>query len=168
VIQVNAGEWQGLGDLSAEMIEAVRPRAEATMKQALVMAEGELKRTLTGQRRGRVYQVSKTGAPHVASAPGEAPAVLHDRLRGSVTHEGPRWEGDALTGDWGVGPIEYARRLEFGGMHIVPRDVAVQVAAGEWRVVKAGTEIKTEARPYLAPTEERIRPMIDALFEAGV
>ena len=168
MIQIAGGQWEGLEGMTEEIFAAIRPRAEVTFMQALLLAEGELKRTLTGQRTGRTYQVSKTGKPHVASAPGEPPAVLHDRLRGSVNHTEPKWEGDTLSAEWGVGPVEYARRLEYGGVSIVPHDVAVQVAPGEWRVVKAGTVIKTEARPYLEPTEERVRPQIDALFEAGV
>ena len=168
MIEIVGGKWEGLEGMTEEIFAALRPRAEVTFMAAVLLAEGELRKTLSRQPTGRMYQITKTGPAHIASAPGEPPAVLHDRLRGSVNHTDPKWEGDTLSAEWGVGPVEYARRLEFGGMSIVPHDVTVQVAPGVWRVVKAGTVIKIAARPYLAPTEERIRPQIDALFEAGI
>jgi hypothetical protein len=143
------------------MLDEIRLEAEAAMKTALVLFEGEVKKTLTGSRSGRTYKVSKTGRLHVASAPGEAPAVLMGNLRNSVGHSGPEWDGRyTIQGEVGPGLGQeptgdspdpgkaYARRLELGGAD------------------SRGTMI--EPRPYMAPTGQRVEPRIEAIFRDRV
>lgn len=180
MLDIPAGRWEGLDGLSDEAIEELRPKAEHTVKRALVYAEGEVKQTLTGPRSGRAYQVSQRGPLHIASAPGEAPAVLFGNLRNSVGHNGPAWDGLTVGGEFGVGlgvrlrgraskgdQPSYALRLEFGGVHTVRETVRVRID-GQWRTVKAGTVIRILPRPYMEPTVQRIAPVIERMFEEGV
>ena len=180
MISAESGDWEGLDGFTDEILQEMRPKAENLVKDALVFFEGSVKTKLTGSRSGRSYQVSRTGALHVASAPGEPPASLYGNLRNSIGHRGPEWDGWTVEGEVGPGlgtrpagpnaqdPESYARRLEWGGISIVPRDVRVQVAPGEWRVVKAGTIIRILPRPYLQPTEDEVRPVIERMFEDGI
>lgn len=151
---VTSDEWEGLDGLGEELLRELRPRAEQAVKRAAVYFEGELKKTLTGRRSGRTYRVSRTGTLHVASAPGEPPAVLTGALRNSIGHSRPRWEGLAVSSEVGTGlgagnaSEAYARRLEFGGadsrgVYIAPR-------------------------PYMAPTAERVEPVIGAMWERAL
>lgn len=161
MISFEQSKWEGLDGLGEELLKTLRPKVTKLVKQALVYAESELKITLTGRRHGRTYRVNKGGRKkqHIASAPGEPPAVLWGNLRMSVGHTKPEWDGDqAYGGEWGIGlgqkpktgedPKSYAVRLEYGG------------------VDKRG--VKLEARPYMAPTEERIRPVIEKAFREGI
>jgi hypothetical protein len=159
LLSLNAGEWEGLDGMGEEILNELRPRAEALVKQGLLLAESAVKRRLSGARSGRTYRVSRTGRLHVASAPGESPAVMFGNLRNSIGHSGPTWEGYAVGGEYGPGlgtmpgdatadPMSYARRLELGGVD--SRGVMI------------------EARPYMAPAAEEVRPVIERLFEEGV
>lgn len=91
MIRVNDSEWEGLDGMGEEELRELRPRAERVMKRAALHFQNELKRTLTGRRSGRTYVISRTGKVHVASAPGEPPAVLFGALRNSIGHRGPVW-----------------------------------------------------------------------------
>lgn len=156
MINVGPGEWEGLEGLSESLLQEIRPEATIAMKEALVRFEGIIKETLTGARSGRSYKVSKTGRLHVASAPGEPPAVLFGNLRNSVGHNGPTWNRWTVFGTVGVGLGQapggatpdpsrtYARRLELGG--IDSRGVMIQ------------------ARPYMAPSAVKAEPIIGALI----
>ena len=152
------GFWSGLEDLAEDALADTRPRAERCVRAVAVMFSGEIKRTLVGRRTGRPYKVSKKGKLHIASAPGEPPAKLFGNLGGSIGYSPPTWTdgGMVVWSEVGVGlgqapklevdPARtYARRLEFGGMD--------------------SRGIMIEARPYLAPTEERVRGAIDAILE---
>lgn len=81
----------------------------AGMERGSAWLEGTVKRSFkpgTGRayRRGRKW--------HIASAPGQPPAVDTGRLRASITHE-VRKEGDQIVGLVGTN-VEYAPHLEFG------------------------------------------------------
>lgn len=88
---------------------------------------------------------------HVASAPGEAPAVLFGNLRMSVGHSKPSWEGFTISQSVGPGlgtsPTDgspdpgdaYARRLEYGGGNIF-------------------------ARPYMEPSVQEAQDPMDQVF----
>src|SRR5690554_2285919 len=89
MIAVESGKWEGLEELEESLLAEVRPGAAHSVKQAAMHMQNEVKKTLTGARSGRSYRVSKKGAVHIASAPGEPPAVLFGNLRNSVGHEGP-------------------------------------------------------------------------------
>jgi len=161
VIRFNAGEWEGIDGMGEDMLRELRPVAEKAMTAGGIRFRSELRKTLTGTRTGREYKVSKTGALHVASAPGEAPAVLFGNLRNSMGFTEPKWEGWTLAMEVGsglgigsdVGDPEaavanaYARRLEYGG--------------------EDSRGVKIAARPYMGPTELRMEPILDALFRGA-
>lgn len=152
MIQFNAGEWEGLEGKAEELMAELRPRAERAVKQAGTLAESTVKQTLTGKRSGRTYKVSRTGRLHVASAPGEPPAVLFGNLRNSVGHTDPEWVGDGVETTFGPGLgttaeglVEtYARRLEYGGVD--------------------SRGVKLEARPYMKPSVDKLLPQLERLF----
>ncbi|MFA5604189.1 MAG: hypothetical protein WDA12_05015 [Bacilli bacterium] len=162
------------------MISDLMRRGEITMKAFLLMFEGDVKSRLSGARTGRHYIVSKTGPAHIASAPGESPARLHGHLANSIGHSGPFWKSkNELIGEVGSGlgigvndpsnnASSYARRLEFGGVHIVPRTVPVRIHTGEWRMVKAGTQIRILPRPYMGPSAEKMRVVAEKMFDQRV
>lgn len=161
MIGVNASEWEGLDSLAEDELEALRPKAERVMWDAGMRFQSALKQKLSGSRTGRTYKVSKTGALHVASAPGEPPAVLFGALRNSMGFGRPKWRGLTLEMEVGsglgvgrdTGPGEadtYSRRLEFGGISFHP-----------WPV-------KIEARPYMEPVSVAMDPVIQRLFKAGL
>lgn len=98
---------------SSELRRGVARNVEA----AATLLQGELKRTLRGQRSGALYPV-RPGSPTVyrASAPGEPPAVATGRLLNSVE------AASAGKARWLVGtPLKYGRHLEFGTIHMRPR-----------------------------------------------
>jgi len=156
VIQFDAGKWEGLDGLGQDVLREMRPRAERLMKTAGTVAEGEVKRTLTGARHGRTYRVSRTGKLHRASAPGEPPAVLTGALRNSVGHTDPEWRGWEVYFQFGPGlgvsaggEVEgYARRLEYGGAD--------------------SRGIMIEARPYMEPSVQRLEPQLERLFAGSL
>lgn len=154
MLDIKSVEWENLEGLGDELLEEMRPAAIDVMIRIGVLGTNELKKTLTGKRSGRVYTVSRTGALHVASAPGEPPAVLFGNLRNSMGYSRPRWRGliieieiGSALGQGSSGGRDvsdaYARRLEYGGtdsrgVYIAPR-------------------------PYMDPTFERVDPRIDEM-----
>lgn len=80
---------------------------------------------------------------HIASAPGESPAVLTGLLRRSITQSPVAWDGQTVSATVGTNVV-YARRLEFGG------------------VDRRGVRILP--RPYVAPTMLVEEPMLDAIL----
>lgn len=157
MIRFRDSEWEGLDGMGEEELRELRPRAERAVKRAGLHFQNELKRTLTGRRSGRTYRISRTGKLHVASAPGEPPAVLFGALRNSIGHRGPEWRAWTVQVEVGVGlgtrasgdvnPEEYATRLEFGG---------------------ASRGVYIAPRPYMAPTAARVEPTIERMFEAAL
>lgn len=150
----DTAKWEGLEGLSDELLEELLPDAIAVVEDAANYFVGELKTTLTGTRTGRPYKVSKRGPLHIASAPGEPPAVLTGALRNSIGKEDVRvvdrvvietnvGTGLGVTADRDLAP-NYAARLEFGG------------------VDQRGVRILP--RPYMEPTALRVTPVIDAMF----
>lgn len=157
MISFDAGDrWENLDDMGDEILEDLKAKGDGLMMTAGTLAVTEVKNTLTGTRSGRTYKVSKTGKLHVASAPGEPPAVLFGHLRNSVGHTRPVWSGWEISIEYGPGlganaegVVEtYARRLEYGG--------------GDSR----GVMIK--ARPYMLPSADRLEPVLERLFEDGL
>jgi hypothetical protein len=158
------GEWSGIEGMGVAILQSLRPGAERAVLKAELLLVSETQKTLAGTRHGRTYEITKTGRIHIASAPGEAPAVLNNRLRQSITFTDPKWEGWTVSGEVGTN-IVYARRMEFGGVHTVRKTVRVRIA-GQWRTVKAGTVIRILPRPWMAPTVARVEPMIHAIFDS--
>lgn len=159
MIDFDGGRWEGLDGLGQELLRQERPRAERGVMQGAIHLENQVKRTLTGARSGRIYRVSKKGAVHVASAPGEPPAVLYGNLRNSVGHSDLEWEtpwvvvvlvgpglGQKPRGGAPDPSRSYARRLEYGGVD--SRGVLIL------------------PRPYMEPTVQRERATVHRLMEA--
>lgn len=157
MIQFDGGDkWEGLDRLDEDIWEELKPRAFDAMMDAGVMAQSTVREMLSHPGTGRTYKVSKTGALHRASAPGEPPAVLHGHLRNSIGHSRPAWSGGEISLEYGPGlgvsasgEVEtYSRRLEYGGAD--SRGVVIL------------------PRPYMEPSERALEPLLERLFEARI
>lgn len=153
------GHWENEEELGADALLAeVRGPAVVAVRAAAIYFSSEVKRTLTGRRTGRAYVLGSR--VHIASAPGEPPAVLYGNLRNSVGYSEPRWEGLVVTSEVGPGlgqapaagapdPAKsYARRLELGGVD--------------------SRGVRILPRPYMEPTALRVAPVIEAMLKREV
>jgi len=94
---------------------------ESEVTQWLVIGANEIRNTIILSMRntpktGRHYKVSKTGKPHIASSPGNAPAIRSGDLIRSIIFDARPWEvevGSILEG--------YPEYLEFGTKKMEPR-----------------------------------------------
>ena len=134
----------GMEGFAEELLDELRPRAAAAVRDGAILLESQMKHVLTGRRHGRPYKTSKTGRLHIASAPGEPPAVMFGRLRNSIAHTDPEWDGDQVEAETGTN-IVYARRLEEGG-----RD---------------SRGVYIAPRPYARPAMEQATPAIERRLE---
>ena len=134
MISMNAGDWQGLEGMGEEMLREMKPKAERLMWKAGTKFQAALKLKLSGRRSGIPYPASKRGPAHVASAPGEPPAVWHGALRDSMGFSRPKWVGWMVSMEVGSGlgvggdgkeSPAYARRLEYGGISFHPWPVKI-------------------------------------------
>lgn len=137
-----AGSWIGIGGFMDREFEDSKVPAERALTKALLLTERAIKKKLTGRRTGRVYIID--GRRHVASAPGEPPATLYGDLRKSITHVGPFWERDILTGEVGS-DLPKANMLEYGGItsngaRILPRPFLEPVMLEEEGRIDAALE----------------------------
>jgi HK97 gp10 family phage protein len=115
--------------------------ARSNLEKACVHLTNETKKTLTGQRHGRVYRVVGTKhAYYTASAPGEPPAVRTGRLRNSIKYV-IVGGGLRLLGRVGTS-LDYAPHLEFGTRNMAPR-------------------------PFLMPTYEKERLKLKRILGGG-
>lgn len=115
--------------------------ARSNLEKACIHLTNETKKTLTGQRHGRVYRVVGTKhAYYTASAPGEPPAVRTGRLRNSIKYV-IVGGGLRLTGWVGTG-LDYAPHLECGTRNMAPR-------------------------PFLMPTYEKERLKLKRILGGG-
>lgn len=117
-----------------QVVADVEGGTRANAQAAALFAEAEIKRTLHGQRSGHTYIVTKTGRPHTASAPGEAPARLAGDLVGSIT-TAPDPSSTAL---YYVGSDKlYAPILELGSKYMEPRPFFVTSINAALRKIRA-------------------------------
>lgn len=110
--------------------EELHAKAAAEVRKAILRTEVEIKKSMASAKHGRLYRVSKTGKPHQASAPGEAPAMDTGALANSIHTEmiGP------LTGIVYTNQ-EYAAALEFGFARLAARPFmrpAVEIVAPQF------------------------------------
>jgi len=176
VISFDAGDkWENLDGMGDELLEELKAKGHGLMMTAGGMAVSEVKNTLTGTRSGTPYLVPGTTITHIGAAAGEPPAVLHGHLRNSVGHSPPVWTGWEIGIEYGPGlgvgadgsVSGYAVRMEYGGVSVMPKTVRVRFIDG-WRVIKAGTVSRTKPHPYMAPSAERLEPILERLFEEGL
>ena len=99
-------------------------------------AEAKLKKKLSQSGTGLSYPRTKDGKVHVASAPGEPPAVDYGRLRSSVKstilQKAPT---GLITVSVGGAMVKYAKWLEFGTSRIKPRpffQITIRNNLGWW------------------------------------
>ncbi len=116
---------------------AVRRRLARIVAQTALAVEGDARGAMAEAKHGRSYR-RRGGRLHVASAPGEAPAIDTGALAGSVQ----AGEAGPLAWEVAVG-AEYGAILEFGSEHIEPR-------------------------PFLGPAVEAQREAFEAACEAAV
>jgi hypothetical protein len=150
MLRFEDGEWQNLEGMGLELLEQLREPAEIGVLDAVMHLEEEVKRTLSadsGGRTGRTYIVSRSGKPHIASAPGEPPAVLFGQLYRSITHSPAEWDRWTVAA-WIGTNVEYAMILEYGGI--------------------AGNGARILPRPYLEPTVLREQERVGEILEAAL
>ena len=155
MISFTSKQWEGLEGLDLELLRELKPKATRLMFDVGTRFQAELKTKLTGKRSGRMYKKPHSQATYIASAPGEAPASPTGALRNSMGFSKPKWAGWTVSievgsglGVGGEGKISpaYARRMEFGGID--------------------SRGVRIAARPYMAPTAEKMEPILARLFEA--
>lgn len=144
MLEFDATEWQGVDGFGLEALERLRQPAEDGVVLAAMHFQEGVKKTLEGKRSGRIYKVSKTGKPHIASAPGEAPAIMFGQLYRSIAVSPPEWDGWAVAASIGTN-LAQARRLEFGGVD--------------------SRGVRILPRPYFEPTVLREMAAVEALLQ---
>lgn len=149
-------------------MELVRAKTQAAVAEALnasmLILSSSIRTMLSQPGTGRQYRRSagigrrarnaRQAGVHVASAPGRPPAVDTNRLRASFTVSSVPKQGSRSSGtDAFVANVQEPTRtvLTFGSR--VP--YAVFLEFGTRRVRR---------RPYIAPTLEKFRPRLPAIF----
>jgi hypothetical protein len=96
-----------------DLVAAMPGKVKRVVRTTALSIETDMKRRMQGQKSGRLYR--RGGKIHVASAPGEAPAIDTSLLINSIqsTHEGFTSWIDVFA--------DYGGDLEFGTTHIAPR-----------------------------------------------
>lgn len=107
------GDMYTLRSAIPDMVKAMPERVRKVVRETALAIETDAKRRMQGPKSGRIYR--RGGKLHVASAPGEAPAIDTGLLIDSIqtTHEG-------LT-SWVNVFSDYGRNLELGTHQIAPR-----------------------------------------------
>ena len=105
-----------LNELSGQL----RRLASRAVREELMAITKDVKMDMAQTKSGGLYLRSKTGAPHQASAPGEAPAIDSGALVNSIQTElvsatAERAEVQVFTN------MKYAPPLEYGTAHIEAR-----------------------------------------------
>ena len=160
-------ESGGGEDFVAELLGQTEARGEMAVFDAIQHLRTKTIERLTGQRSGRTYFVpGEQNATYTASLPGQAPASATGKLRQNINAEGPTNDGREISGRVGVDlrVVPYARRLEYGGVHFQRRDQVVRFPDG-FRLIRAGTVIRTAPRPYLRPTFDQERAAVESMMQ---
>lgn len=92
-----------------------RRLAGQVVAKAAMDIEARVKQSMEGPKHGKMY-IKSTGVIHVASAPGEAPAIDTGALH-NATRAIPKGEMEW----WVVMDTEYAMHLEFGTRRMAAR-----------------------------------------------
>lgn len=104
----------------------LRAKASQAVRKTTFDIERGVKTSMGGPRSGRAYP-RPGGRMHIASAPGEPPAIDYGTLVNSIASEFP---GDLQ----GVvfSSVPYSAYLEFGTSRIAPRPAWVPAAEAAW------------------------------------
>ena len=102
-------------DSTPELFQKLEKAVGRFVRKGAVYIEGELKASMAEPKSGRAYPRGKDGV-HIASAPGESPAVDSGNLTGSIAV----LMESTLEARIGT-PIEYAAYLEEGTSRMAPR-----------------------------------------------
>ena len=160
-------ESGGGEDFVAELMGQTEERAEMAVFDAIQHLRTKAIEKVSGQRSGRTYLVpGQRSATYQASNPGEPPAVATGKLRQNINAEGPNNDGSEISGKVGVDlrVVPYARRLEYGGVHVQAKDQVFPTADG-FRRVRAGTVIRVAPRPWLRPTFDQERAAVERMMQ---
>lgn len=93
--------------------QTLEQRAKQLVKNTAFGILSDVREAMAESKSGREYK--RKGRPHIASAPGEAPAIDTSTLANSINVE-----VDGLTATVGTN-VEYAMHLEFGTTRMEPR-----------------------------------------------
>ncbi len=165
----------GVGQLVANL-EALGASVERASKDALWKAgahlERELKIKLSRPGTGKTWPTDAKGkrySTHVASAPGQPPAVMTGRLRSSITHNvtgrvgaelpDPGGGKDVVRGYVGTN-VEYGAALEFGSSMMHPfgnQKLVSRIEPRPWLYVTIAENANEVARTVTDSLREVIR-----------
>lgn len=131
---------------SKQAIVAITDEIAQRMLRAVIFMQNEVKLTLTGTRHGRRYRIGKSARGkkikrvryHIASAPGEPPAVLYGRLRNSIKFE-----------------------LRTKGLRSIEGIVGSKLDKAVW--LEKGTK-RIKPRPFLEPTFKKNQNELKKIF----
>lgn len=115
---------------------AVEGAASKVIRRFVFDVVTQMKLSFTTPKTGRIYRVSRTGRPHQASAPGEAPAIDTGLLTNSIQTEFP----SPLTGIIGIG-AEYAAYLEAGTRFMAARPYIEPAISGALDALERDTGV---------------------------
>lgn len=114
-LDLDAAAVRRLGDaVAGDMLEAAGFILVADIKNSFSGGGGEYSEPASGET---YYRGVNNDIEHVASAPGQPPAVDTGRLRASIDSVRPSGEPRVLIGT----PFDYAAYMEFGTKRIKPR-----------------------------------------------
>lgn len=102
-------------DTTPELLQKLEKAVGRFVRKGAVYIEGELKASMAEPKTGRSYRRGKDGV-HIASAPGESPAVDSGNLTGSIQ----TLIKSTLEAKIGT-PVEYALYLEEGTSRMAQR-----------------------------------------------
>lgn len=114
-------EYNHLPQIAAEL----RGKASAIVRKTTFDISAQAKTSMGPPKHGHEYR--RGGKVHVASAPGEPPAIDTGNLINSIQEDFP----NEITGVVYT-PVAYAPILEFGGAHIAPRPFFTPAAEAKW------------------------------------
>lgn len=158
-------EWNGI--VLEQKIKETGPKR---LREAALLAQREIKQTLTGQRSGRTYRVPGTRRQYTASAPGEPPAVRTGRLRSVIRIEVDKDKMEAVVGPEKMAP-DYPAMLEFGTQgHLQSAPVSVGGSHGLPTPARRSQSMSMRGRmaprPFMAPTFLRIKSALQNILTA--
>lgn len=108
-----SNEVEGLDQLIAKLRTLANPQMDKVTLAGAMTLEGYIKQDFHGSKTGRVYR--RGGKSHVASAPGQTPAIDYGFLLNSVQSKNEGDDAVVFTDD------EAAPRLETGSAHMAAR-----------------------------------------------